>query len=404
MAHHFDELVPNPNKRVSMSENENGNSPQEDPTEVKTTIGMPMPPRPVETSSAEPAQDELVLNEKGSTAEDAEEEESLVVSEEAEDSAEDIINLVAKDSSPSADQNLSGENDGETLSVLTWPIDPEHANAVSVLSEQLSGVKIYGSSYVAPQGSRALNFILLVLVIGVGIAGSMALQFYGSADREARLMEAAICKADYDALVKLTAQKQYGKLVIESAPEQAKVFQQIDGGPMVELMGKTADGKEMATLTPATLDNLDINRMYRFKLKFTETLKRAVELSDKEKKELKEGEKPPIEEMGVDYRDEEFTVARYQWIQDGATGSFRFQKIVPLTPDYIDHYYTFNWSKGEAKRFEEPGGKAECEAYRQDNSDSSLCRAIPRTEDFEKKDAREEAAKKGNKGKKRRRR
>jgi hypothetical protein len=192
--------------------------------------------------------------------------------------------------------------------------------------------------------------------------------------------------------------------VIESAPEQAKVFQQIDGGPMVELMGKTADGKEMATLTPATLDNLDINRMYRFKLKFTETLKRAVELSDKEKKELKEGEKPPIEEMGVDYRDEEFTVARYQWIQDGATGSFRFQKIVPLTPDYIDHYYTFNWSKGEAKRFEEPGGKAECEAYRQDNSDSSLCRAIPRTEDFEKKDAREEAAKKGNKGKKRGRR
>jgi hypothetical protein len=205
MAHHFDELVPNPNKRVSMSENENGNSPQEDPTEVKTTIGMPMPPRPVETSSAEPAQDELVLNEKGSTAEDAEEEESLVVSEEAEDSAEDIINLVAKDSSPSADQNLSGENDGETLSVLTWPIDPEHANAVSVLSEQLSGVKIYGSSYVAPQGSRALNFILLVLVIGVGIAGSMALQFYGSADREARFMEAAICKADYDVLVKLTA-------------------------------------------------------------------------------------------------------------------------------------------------------------------------------------------------------
>ena len=79
------------------------------------------------------------------------------------------------------------------------------------------------------------------------------------------------------------------KMIIDAghqcAPEQAKVYQQVDGGPMVELIGKTADGKEMPTLTPATLDNLDINRMYRFKLKFTDTLKRAVELSDKEKKE-----------------------------------------------------------------------------------------------------------------------
>ena len=395
MAHHCDELVPNPNKRVSMSENENGSSPQENPTEVKTTIGMPVPPRTVENTSAEPAPEELVLKEKASPEEQAEDKDSLVVSDGNTDS-EEVLNLVEKDTN--VDESTPDEED---ISVLSWPIDPEHANAVGVLSEQLSGVKLYTSTYVPPQSSRALNFILLVLVVGVGVAGSMALKHYGSADREARLMEAAICKADYDALVKLTAQKQYGKLMIESAPEQARVYQQVDGGPMVELMGKTADGKEMPTLTPATLDNLDINRMYRFKLKFTDTLKRAVELSDKEKKELKEGEKPPIEELSVDHRDEEFTVARYQWIQDGATGSYRFQKIVPLTPDYIDHYYTFDWSKGEAKRFEEPGGKSECESYRQ-GRDASLCRAIPRTEDFEKKDAREEAAKKGKKRRRRR--
>ena len=395
MAHHCDELVPNPNKRVSMSENENGSSPQEDPTEVKTTIGMPVPPRTVYNTSAEPTPEELVLKEKASSEEQAEDKDSLVISDGNTDS-EEVLNLVEKDAN--VDESTSDEED---ISVLSWPIDAEHANAIGVLSEQLSGVKLYTSTYVPPQSSRALNFILLVLVVGVGVAGSMALNHYGSADREARLMEAAICKADYDALVKLTAQKQYGKLMIESAPEQARVYQQVDGGPMVELMGKTADGKEMATLTPATLDNLDINRMYRFKLKFTDTLKRAVELSDKEKKELKEGEKPPIEELSVDYRDEEFTVARYQWIQDGATGSYRFQKIVPLTPDYIDHYYTFDWSKGEAKRFEEPGGKSECESYRQ-GRDASLCRAIPRTEDFEKKDAREEAAKKGKKRRRRR--
>ena len=395
MAHHSDELVPNINKRVSMSENENGNSPKEDPTEVKTTIGMPVPPRPVENTSAEPAQEESVPNEKASSEEPEVDEVSYVESED-HSSLEEEPSLVAKDTQ--VDDNTNEDK----ISVLSWPIDPEHANAVGVLSEQLSGVKLYTSTYVPPQSSRALNFILLLLVFSVGVAGSMALQHFGSTDREAKLMEAAICKADYDALVKLTAQKQYGKLVIETAPEQAKVYQQIDGNPMVELMGKTADGKEMATLTPATLDNLDINRMYRFKLKFTETLKRAVELSDKEKKALKEGEKPPVEEMSVDYRDEEFTVARYQWIQDGATGSFRFQKIVPLTPDYIDHYYTFDWSKGEAKRFEEPGGKAECESYRQ-GRDASLCRAIPRTEDFEKKDAREEAAKKGRKRRRRRR-
>ncbi|MAD60452.1 MAG: hypothetical protein CMH49_02915, partial [Myxococcales bacterium] len=181
-----------------MSENENGSSPQENPTEVKTTIGMPVPPRPVESTSAEPTPEELVLKEKASPEGQAEDKDSLVVSDGNTDS-EEVLHLVEKDTN--IDESTPDE---EELSVLSWPIDPEHANAVGVLSEQLSGVKLYTSTYVPPQSSRALNFILLVLVVGVGVAGSMALKHYGSADREARLMEAAICKADYDALVKLT--------------------------------------------------------------------------------------------------------------------------------------------------------------------------------------------------------
>ena len=56
-------------------------------------------------------------------------------------------------------------------------------------------------------------------------------------------MEQAVCKADFDALQKLTAQKQYGTLVIESEPKQAVVMKSVDGSPMQVIMGKTADGK-----------------------------------------------------------------------------------------------------------------------------------------------------------------
>ena len=53
----------------------------------------------------------------------------------------------------------------------------------------------------------------------------------------------------------------------------------------------------METLTPATIKDLDINRSYKFKLKFTDTLKRSIEPSEekkaraKAKKEGKELEK-----------------------------------------------------------------------------------------------------------------
>ena len=92
-------------------------------------------------------------------------------------------------------------------------------------------------------------------------------------------------------------------------------------------------------------------------------------------------------------------IARYQWIQDGATGSFRFQKIVPLTPDYIEYYHTFNWGKGKAERFET---QKECEDFQRDH-DATICRALPRTEDWAKKDARDEESSKKNKRRRRRR-
>lgn len=393
-----------------MSENENGNSPQGDSTEAKTTIGMPTPPREeVEALTA--------LDQIGSDAQVGAAEAPLVIPEEIDSlvvqepiAAPEFIPVspaapTVASPAPPVSVAASASAEDEDQSALTWPIDPDHANAVSVLSEQMSGVELYGSGYVPPKPSRALNFILLLLVIGVGVVGSAALKFYSSSDREARLMEQAICKADYDALQKLTAQKQYGTLVIESEPKQATVLKSVDGGPMQVIMGKTADGKEIETLTPATLKDLDINRSYQFKLKFTDTLKRSIEPSEEEKKarakakeEGKELDKLPVEELKVDYRDEEFMIARYQWIQDGATGSFRFQKIVPLTPDYIEYYHTFNWEKGKAERFE---SQKECEDFQRDH-DATICRAISRTEDWAKKDARDEEEAKKSKGGRRR--
>ena len=385
-----------------MSENENGSSPQGDSTEAKTTIGMPTPPR-------EENQALTALDQVGTSSTEAADQAPLVKAEEVESLVAQGAEVTPVAAAPVAAAPVAAAPVAsapvveEDISALTWPVDPEHSNAVSVLSEQMSGVELYGSGYIPPKPSRALNFVLLLLVVCVGVAGSLALQFYSSPDREARLMEKAVCQADFDALQKLTAQRQYGTLVIESEPKQAVVMKSVDGGPMQVIMGKTAEGKEMETLTPATIKDLDINRSYKFKLKFTDTLKRSIEPSEKEKKarakakkEGKELEKLPVEELEVDYRNEEFMIARYQWIQDGATGSFRFQKIVPLTPDYIEYYHTFNWSKGKAERFET---QKECEDFQRDN-DATICRAIPRTEDWAKKDARDEESSK----KKRRRR
>ena len=65
------------NKRVSMSENENGSSPQGDSTEAKTTIGMPTPPR-------EESQALTALDQVGASSTAAADEAPLAQAEDAE--------------------------------------------------------------------------------------------------------------------------------------------------------------------------------------------------------------------------------------------------------------------------------------------------------------------------------
>jgi len=291
----------------------------------------------------------------------------------------------------------------ELLKDFKWPTDPEHANAVRLLSEEVEGIDLVPELHAAPE-SRALNFLLLLLVIAVGGAGMQALSHYSSPEREARLKEVAMCKVEQDTKTQLLAEKQYGALRIESEPSQAKVFQSVDGGPFTPIMGKTADGVEMAALTPTTINNLDINRTYKFKLELTETLRRfkdeGGDKKDKKDADAADAAAPagdrPVEELLVDYRADEFQVARYQWIQDGATGAFRTQKIAQLVPADAEHYYSFDWKTGEDKTF---ATESECRDF-QRSADATLCRPVPRVKSFETEDARKEAEAKGAKGKK----
>ena len=294
---------------------------------------------------------------------------------------------------------------------IPWEVDPEHKNAVKVLSEKLEAIELIGSD---PQKlpSRALNFVLVVLIIGVGGGGGAVLQHYSSPDRAARLMEVAVCKKEFSDRTQLLKNKQYGTLRIESEPKQASVSQSINGAPYVKIKGKTAEGVEMDTLTPATLSNLDINAHYKFKLEFTDTLKRIKEdpeadkkkgkkkgkkSKDKDKDKSKTEEAPKeieYEELKVAYRSEEFHVDRYQWIQDGATGTYRFQKQVKMISDEISHYYSFDWKAKKDMEFE---SASDCKAFML-NNDATICRAVPRVKNFETEEARlEEEAKKSKK-------
>ena len=121
--------------------------------------------------------------------------------------------------------------------------------------------------------------------------------------------------------------------------------------------------------------------------------------ADEEKKALPEGEKPPIEVHEVKYRNDGFKVSRYQWIKDGGSGEFSIIKMITMVPDYVEHYNTFNWAKNKTEEFDT---LEECTTYQKENNDTTLCRAIPRLENWDKEDERREEAKKNKKGKRRR--
>lgn len=359
-----------------MSENENGVPSSSDSTEAKTTIGMPSPTRP--------AEDDLALT--------VPDEEPAAAASEDEVAPEESVSQVGE-GSVSAEANISEDEQ------FTWPVDPEHANAISTLSEQISGVSVVEAMDHHRPSSRALNFLLLVLVVASTVFGVQQVSYYSSPDRAARLTEKVICEAEFDVLKKRAAgEKQLGTLLIESAPTQAKVYKKGEDGSFAPVSAKTSEGEQMDALTPTTLSNLDINQTYTFRLSFTDTLKRPVEMTDEEKKKMEEEKrKPEMEEHPAPYRDEEFTIARYQWIQDGGTGTFRYQKIVSLVPSTIEYWHAFNWKTGKAERFET---SEECnQAQSASTADMTLCRGIPFVESWERIDKRrEDEEKKSKKG------
>ena len=339
-------------------------------------------------------------------------------------------NSEQKESSTPAKEEVASSNSSQDDSEVkydqfVWDTDSEHKNAVSILSEQVKGIDLLPST-LQSLPSRALNFILAVLILAVGGTGFVMLEHYSSKDREAKLTEEAVCFVEYDKKRQLLAQKQYGELRIETDPPQALVYRKIEGvdEDFKPIMGMTSDKKKIHALTPTPIKNLDINQHYAFKLELTTTLKRKRTVEDEESKdgkksakkskkkdEKKDGKKEEkeqiIEEMKVAYRSETFHVDRYQWIQDGATGSFRFQKVIKMVPAVIDEpktdeemaysaYYSFDWNKNKDMTFQ---SLSECKAFVADSkTDATICRPIPFVKDFSTEDTRkEEAEKKGKK-------
>jgi hypothetical protein len=397
-----------------MSENENG-SIEETQAEKNNTSESSI--QAAESSSADsstPSKENLESSE--ASVETSTEE----VSEETSSSESDTT----ENADSNADQNVK-------IDQFIWNTDPEHNNAVGILSETVAGVDVLPST-VPSLPSRALNFILTVMILAVGAFGFVMLEHYSSKDREARLTEEAVCKVDYDVKRQLLAQKQYGELRIETDPPQAIVSKMIEGQDkdFKVIMGKTSEGKEMHALTPTPIKNLDINQHYTFQLELVKTLKRKRTVEDEEDtkgkkgkkgkkskkskktdqaKEKKEEKEQIIEELKVAYRTETFHVDRYQWIQDGATGSFRFQKVIKMTPAVLEEpktdeelaysaYYSFDWKSKKDMTFKSLN---ECKTFVADSkTDATLCRPIPFVKNFETEDTRKEDLE-SNKGKRR---
>ena len=412
-----------------MSENENGTPPPADPN-------MPAP-----APSAEGVEEPSSVADSSDHPATQAEEASFAPSPKSsgDEVSEEVADQGASDSDPAE----------EVHRALAWPVDPDHANAIGLLSEQLEGVKSVEVD-TRKKPSRALNLLLLITCIAIGTLGATQLSYYASPDREARLTELAICRVDRTTLEQEMANyeierylslgynnakiegelvKTYnvsglrakelvsvfndlkreqknaffglsGKISISSEPKNARIFMRRAGERDFKPVMVNKKGKQVVAYTPYTVQIEDITTSYEFELRFTDELKRYKELTDEEKKALPEGEKPPVEVLEVKYRNDGFKISRYQWIKDGGSGEFSITKMVNMIPDYVQHYHTFNWDKNKTEEFETLD---ECTQYQKSN-DATTCRPVHRLENWEKEDERREEAKKNRRGKRRRRR
>ena len=395
-----------------MSENENGTIEETQAEKNNTNESSVQAAESSSADSSTPSKENVEPSETSEASAESSPKSSAQTNSSDNETTENVVS--------SDDQNVK-------IDQFVWDTDPEHTNAVGILSETVAGVDVLPSA-IPSLPSRALNFILTVMILAVGAFGFVMLEHYSSKDREARLTEEAVCKVDYDVKRQLLNQKQYGELRIETDPPQAIVSKVIEGQDkdFKVIMGKTSEGKEMNALTPTPIKNLDINQHYTFQLELVKTLKRKRTVEDEEDKKGKKGKKSKkkkadqakekkeekeqiIEELKVAYRTETFHVDRYQWIQDGATGSFRFQKVIKMTPAVLEEpktdeelaysaYYSFDWKSKKDMTFK---SLSECKTFVADSkTDATLCRPIPFVKTFETEDTRKEDAE-SKKGKRR---
>ena len=110
-----------------MSENENGTPPPSDTQEAATTIGHPAPAQSVEEADSH-------------VAVEASEEQSLVIEAKVDPAEAKVDPAETESAEAQADESgddkaaSADEDDDETHRSLMWPVDPEHKNAIGVLS------------------------------------------------------------------------------------------------------------------------------------------------------------------------------------------------------------------------------------------------------------------------------
>lgn len=255
---------------------------------------------------------------------------------------------------------------GVAAEFYAWPVDPDHGSARDFLLGK--GAKKVVDDDVEIGGGSGLNLVLLVLLIGVAVAGVW--QFRRVSSQEAldakRMAREAMEQAHLEE--QLAKQKKYGILRVETTPPQAIVFK--DGEKIVT---KNAAGEELVGKSPMNMMDLDISQAFKIKVQLD------------------------------GYDEFEFGVAPHLWTKDTATGEYKFIKMIELTPNVCEYWFLYDAKKRREQKFDE---KAKCLEYfdeatgKQQAVTECTCKIPPEGWTPPEKKGDKDDKKKGKKGKK----
>lgn len=278
--------------------------------------------------------DEIIdslADEVGANDEDAQDErvdlaKKEPVVPEGEDEAEAEATVV--------DDEAPGEIHGRAARAkaefAAWPCEPDHGSARDLLQKEGASVDL--SAEYEAAGGKAVNMVLLLLLIAVGGAGFW---YFNQVSSPEALAAKRAEKEEAEKLhleEQLAKQKKYGVLRIESTPEQADIINASDvdlelGGfvckPNEKCVVKSEEtGEDIVVRSPANLLNMDIGKVYKLRLE-------------------KDG-----------YEPFEFAVAEHLWTKD-TTGEFKFFKAVELTPTACEYWFLYDAKKKRELKFDE---------------------------------------------------